>query len=96
MPTVTYAGATYPVAAGETVLEALLRHGHPIANLCRGGACHSCLLRADGPIPADAQRGLKATLVEQGYFLACSCVPEGDLRIEERGRGSFSPDEPNR
>jgi CDP-4-dehydro-6-deoxyglucose reductase len=86
MPSVTYAGATYPVASGETVLDALLRHGHPIANLCRGGACHSCLLRADGPIPAEAQRGLTATLVEQGYFLACSCVPERDLRILEAPR----------
>lgn len=85
MPSVTYAGVTCAVAPGETVLDTLLRHGHSIANLCRGGACHSCLLRADGPIPAEAQRGLTAALVAQGYFLACSCVPEGDLRIEPAG-----------
>jgi CDP-4-dehydro-6-deoxyglucose reductase, E3 len=86
MPTVTYAGASYPAAPGEAVLDTLLRQGLPIANSCRAGACQSCLLRAvNGPVPAIAQRGLKATLVEQGYFLSCVCVPASDLRIEPAG-----------
>src|SRR5688572_8656788 len=83
MASVIYAGASHAAAPGEAVLDTLLRHGVPIANSCRAGACQSCLLRATaGAIPAIAQRGLKATLVEQGYFLSCVCVPEGDLRIE--------------
>lgn len=83
MPSVNYAGTPYVAAPGEAVLDTLLRQGLPIANSCRAGACQSCLLRAvDGSIPAVAQRGLKATLVEQGYFLSCVCVPDGDLRIE--------------
>jgi CDP-4-dehydro-6-deoxyglucose reductase, E3 len=86
MPTVTYAGVPYALAPGEAVLDTLLRNGLPIANSCRAGACQSCLLRAvGGPVPAIAQRGLKATLVEQGYFLSCVCLPETDLRIEPAG-----------
>ena len=36
-------------------------------------------------VPAAAQQGLKATLVEQGYFLSCLCRPEGDLELEPAG-----------
>jgi CDP-4-dehydro-6-deoxyglucose reductase len=83
MPTVTYAGVPYDAAPGEAVLDTLLRHGVSISNSCRAGACQSCLLRAkSGTIPPHAQRGLKSTLIEQGYFLSCSLVPGGDLVIE--------------
>ena len=83
MPSVTFAGVSYASTPGEAVLDTLLRHGVPVSNSCRAGACQSCLLRASaGTIPPVAQRGLKATLVEQGYFLSCSCVPDGDLTIE--------------
>lgn len=68
------------------MLDALLRGGVPISNSCRAGACQSCLLRAArGSVPAAAQIGLKATLVEQGYFLSCVCRPEGDLLLEAAG-----------
>ena len=83
MPRVIYAGTAYDSAAGEAVLDTLLRHGVPISNSCRAGACQSCLLRAaSGTLAPQAQRGLKATLVEQGYFLSCSLVPQDDLVIE--------------
>lgn len=83
MPIVTYAGVSYAAAPGEAVLDTLLRHNVPVSNSCRAGACQSCMLRASaGTISPQAQRGLKATLVEQGYFLSCSMVPEDDLLIE--------------
>jgi NAD(P)H-flavin reductase/ferredoxin len=83
MPHVTYAGVSYAAAPGEAVLDTLLRHGVPISNSCRAGACQSCLLRArSGTLAPQAQRGLKSTLIEQGYFLSCSMVPEDDLVIE--------------
>jgi NAD(P)H-flavin reductase len=86
MPTVTYAGAAYQAAPDESVLDTLLRHGVPISNSCRAGACQSCLLRSAGTgVPAAAQRGLKSTLVEQGYFLSCVCLPEADLVVEPAG-----------
>jgi len=65
------------------VLDALLRHGIEIPHSCRVGACQSCLVRAStGAVPATAQTGLKSTLVEQGYFLACLCRPDDDLTLE--------------
>ncbi len=86
MPQLTYDGVTYRAAPGESVLDALLRQGVPIANSCRAGACQSCLLRANsGQVPAAAQVGLKSTLSEQGYFLACLCHPTEDLQLEEAG-----------
>lgn len=86
MPVLRYAGAAYEAAPGETVLEALERQGVAVSSSCRAGACQSCMLRAAcGDVPAAAQAGLKATLVEQGYFLACVCRPVGDLVLEEAG-----------
>ena len=86
MAVLTYGGGAYEAASGETVLEALLRQGVDVAHSCRAGACQSCLLRAAcGPVPKESQKGLKATLVEQGYFLACVCRPEGDLTLEPAG-----------
>jgi CDP-4-dehydro-6-deoxyglucose reductase, E3 len=80
---VIYAGVSYAAIAGEAVLDTLLRHDVAISNSCRAGACQSCLMRAtEGAVPAVAQRGIKATLVAQGYFLSCACVPATDLRIE--------------
>jgi len=86
MPRLTYSGTAYEAAPEESVLDALLRHGVPISNSCRAGACQSCILRAPrGAIPELAQRGLKATLIEQGYFLSCICRPGEDLLLEPAG-----------
>lgn len=86
MPSLTYAGVAYQAAPEETVLDTLLRNGVPVAHSCRAGACQSCLLRASGgQIPAAAQKGLKPTLIEQGYFHSCVCLPEGDLDLAEPG-----------
>jgi NAD(P)H-flavin reductase len=86
MPTYRYSGAAFAGAPGETVLDTLLRQGVAVPNSCRAGACQSCLLRAaEGPVPQAAQAGLKATLVEQGYFLSCLCRPDADLVLEPAG-----------
>lgn len=86
MAKLTYSGAVYETAAGETVLEALLRNGVEVSNSCRAGSCQSCLLRAaEGAVPEPARQGLKSTLVEQGYFLSCVCRPEADLVLEPAG-----------
>lgn len=67
---------------GESVLDALLRQRVDIPFSCRSGACHVCLQRcAKGKIPPVAQHGLRSELVEQGYFLACQCVPIEDMEI---------------
>ncbi|VAW52206.1 2-polyprenylphenol hydroxylase and related flavodoxin oxidoreductases / CDP-6-deoxy-delta-3,4-glucoseen reductase-like [hydrothermal vent metagenome] len=67
----------------ETVLEAFLRRGVVTPFSCRNGVCHTCLLRAvDAPPPKSSQRGIKATLIDKGYFLPCICKPEADMKIE--------------
>ena len=66
----------------ESVLDALLRHGVDADFLCRNGTCLTCMQRAvRGDIPGRAQKGLKDTLCQRGYFLPCVCFPEGDLKI---------------
>ncbi len=83
MPTLSYDGASYELKPGETVLDALLRGGVPVAHSCRTGACQSCLLRAcESTVPTKAQQGLKPALREQGYFLSCQLRPEQDLALQ--------------
>lgn len=83
MAIIHYAEREIPVTTGESALDALLSHGCEVPNSCRAGVCQSCLLRASaGRIPQQAQVGLKDTLRAQGYFLACRCHPEEDMRVE--------------
>ena len=79
---IRFGGADYDCAPGETVLDALLRHGLALAHSCRKGVCLSCALRApDGSVPAEAQAGLRPTLAAQGYFLSCLFAPESDVSV---------------
>src|SRR5689334_22319353 len=78
----SFEGREYEIAAGETVLECLHRHGQPIASMCRGGICQCCVLRAEsGEIPAVAQQGLKTPLKSRRLFMSCVCRPTGDLAV---------------
>lgn len=82
MATILFDCATYDCGDGETVLDALLRQGVDIPYSCKLGVCLSCLLKAEpDQIPAAAQDGLRDTLRERGYFLACQCQPEGALSV---------------
>lgn len=66
----------------ENVLNALLRQGIEIPFSCRSGVCHVCMQQChEGSIPPLAQKGLAPELVKEGYFLACQCVPIGDMQI---------------
>ncbi|MEE9425213.1 MAG: FAD-binding oxidoreductase [Methylococcales bacterium] len=84
MPTITYQGNEYPGFDGETVLDTFLRHGVKAEFSCRNGVCQVCMLRtANATIPADAQTGLRKSLVERDYFLACKYAPEADLEVNQ-------------
>ncbi|MEP7366064.1 MAG: 2Fe-2S iron-sulfur cluster-binding protein [Acidobacteriota bacterium] len=81
MARVSFDNSTYALKDGESVLDGLLRHGQRIPHSCKAGSCGSCVMRAvDGEVPAKAQAGLKDSWRERGYFLACVCKPEKDLR----------------
>jgi NAD(P)H-flavin reductase/ferredoxin len=86
MPTLQYQDLTYACAPGETVLDCLTRQGASVPSSCRSGVCQTCLMRATkGAPPAAAQAGLKLTLREQRYFLACLCKPQEDMQLALAG-----------
>ena len=79
---VAFEGREHDLAAGESVLECLERHGEQVASMCRAGVCQCCLLRAEsGEIPGIAQQGLKESWRAQGLFMPCVCRPTGDLQV---------------
>lgn len=86
MPQVSLDGASFLLEETETVLAGLERHGVSLPASCRAGVCQSCMMKLlEGSVPDAAQRGLQPTQRAQGLFLACSCVPEGDIAIEYPG-----------
>ncbi|MYM64565.1 2Fe-2S iron-sulfur cluster binding domain-containing protein [Pseudomaricurvus sp. HS19] len=83
MTVVTYEGAQFPVADGETVLDALLRAGQVVPYGCRAGVCHSCMMSADDAAPVrQAQAGLSDTQKALNYFLSCQCQPASPLEVK--------------
>lgn len=82
MADIVFEGQQYQLQDGESVLSCLLRHELEVPNSCRNGICQTCLLRAVSGKPTEtAQKGLKPALVQQGYFLACSCVPSQNMEV---------------
>lgn len=82
MTKVAFGGRAYECGESETVLEALLRHKLDVPYSCKKGVCLSCMLRViDGPIPEEAQVGIRDTLRTQGYFLPCICPGDHDLTV---------------
>jgi NAD(P)H-flavin reductase/truncated hemoglobin YjbI len=82
MRRVWYEGNSYSCRDGESVLDALLRHGQNIPFSCRSGSCLVCLQRCVAGTPtASSQRALKPSLQRAGYFLPCKCVPSDDLEL---------------
>jgi len=73
---------SYQCRKGETVLQVFMRHGVTVPFSCGNGICHACLQRCEnGHVPPKAQKGLRETLKEQGYFLTCKCIPDNDMKI---------------
>ena len=82
MPKITYQGKTYTCQADETVLDTLLRHDIQIANSCRAGLCHLCLMHClQGEVSEASQQDLKSSQKQLNHFLSCQCVPENDIEV---------------
>ena len=82
MSAITFQGSKYVLRDKESVLDGLLRHGVHIPSACRSGVCQSCMMRSvAGTPPASAQNGLRASLRERDYFLACRCRPAADMEV---------------
>ena len=83
MAHLNYQGSSINTREGETILDALLRQGISIPFSCRNGICHVCMQHCvKGSIPHAAQHGLRQELRDQGYFMACKCIPLEDMEIE--------------
>jgi len=83
---VTCDGKHIETASGESVLDALQRSGFQVSSSCRAGACQSCLVQLTrGPVPERAQLGLKPSLRELGFLLACQAVPNEDIEVSLAG-----------
>lgn len=92
MARITFDNASYDCKENESVLDCLTAHGVPVPSSCKAGLCQTCLMRAvSGRVPPESQKGLKSTLIEQNYFLACSCTPSEDLEVAlpEAGKGKI-------
>lgn len=85
--TLKSSGRQFPVAAGETVLEAAQRAGVALPYSCRAGACGSCkaiLLRGRCEYPRNPPRALNADALAHHAVLLCQAVPTSDLLLEAR------------
>lgn len=82
-PAVHVDGRALRIQSGESVLETLERAEVDVPSGCRSGTCCKCMLQVEAgqAAPAGSQRGLRPTLVSEGYFLSCQAKPTGDLRI---------------
>lgn len=90
MPSIQFEEKIYQSNTDESVLDCLLRHDQDVPSSCRSGICQTCLMRAvEGTPSAPSQKGLKPALVEQNYFMACSCVPTGDMKIALPNTATF-------
>ncbi|TCI06528.1 2Fe-2S iron-sulfur cluster binding domain-containing protein [Dyella soli] len=85
--TIQSTGRHFPVAPGETVLEAAQRAGIALPYSCRAGVCGSCkatLLAGHCSYPRNPPVALSGTNPAQHAILLCQAVPTGDLVIEAR------------
>jgi ferredoxin-NADP reductase/ferredoxin/truncated hemoglobin YjbI len=83
MVKIVFEGARYRAEPGESVLDALIRGGANLAFSCRKGSCHTCLLQCVAGDPgADATRGLRKGLADEGMFLPCRSLPSSDIEVQ--------------
>ncbi len=79
---IDFEGRALSCRTDETLLDAQLRQGEDVPFSCKRGICHVCLQHCEeGPIPAEAQAGLRPTLAQDGYFLPCVCRPQAAMRV---------------
>lgn len=82
MSIIRFDNQNYQASSDETLLDTLLKQGVDFPYSCKNGTCQSCLTKlVDGDVSAEAQKGLKPTLVAKNCFLACQCRPKSDITI---------------
>ena len=80
-------GKRFPVAVGETVLDAARRAGLALPYSCLSGVCGSCkatLVSGDCHYPLNPPSALNPAEVARHQVLLCQAVPLGDIVIAAR------------
>lgn len=74
-------GATVPVVAGQTLLEAARAAGIVLRSACRNGTCRECLAKlVEGRVRYRVDwPGLASDERAEGLTLPCVALPEGDV-----------------
>ncbi len=89
--TLSPSGHVVQAQAGETILEAALRAGHPLPYGCRNGACGSCKGKViTGTVDHGLSQDSALSPAERvlGMALFCQAHPLSDLHIECREIGA--------
>ncbi|MFF8533974.1 1,2-phenylacetyl-CoA epoxidase subunit PaaE [Streptomyces sp. NPDC015532] len=69
-------GGTWPVQAGESLLDAVLRNRPDAPYACKGGVCGTCrAFLVSGEVRMDRNFALEPEETEAGYVLACQSHP---------------------
>ncbi|MFT6985155.1 MAG: 2Fe-2S type ferredoxin [Psychromonas sp.] len=79
-----YQGAAVTVTGDnqQLLLDQAEQAGIDIPYSCRGGQCGSCKVKLiEGEVMTLNNQGLSEAEIEQGYILACSCIPLSDITI---------------
>ncbi|MFD9904449.1 1,2-phenylacetyl-CoA epoxidase subunit PaaE [Streptomyces sp. NPDC059063] len=79
--TVTLDGrsGTWPVRAGESLLDTVLRNRADAPFACKGGVCGTCrAFKVSGDVRMDRNFALEPEETEAGYVLACQSHPTTD------------------
>ncbi len=75
-------GATAPIAAGQTLLEAAESAGVPIESLCRAGICGTCRVRViEGNVDCTSD-ALSPDELAQGFVLACVATARSGCTLD--------------
>lgn len=70
---------------GETMLDALERHGYSVESSCRAGTCGTCRLRVLAGQTRGPTDGLTPAERAGGYVLSCVAEPVGDVTLAPHG-----------
>ena len=71
---------TFYAPVGTTLLEALESNKVPVTVACRAGVCGCCKTKVvSGEYTVSSTMTLTDAEIAEGYVLACSCQPQGDL-----------------
>ncbi|HET9112046.1 MAG TPA: 2Fe-2S iron-sulfur cluster-binding protein [Ktedonobacterales bacterium] len=87
-------GAVLQASAGETLLEALERHGYEADFSCRAGSCGTCRLKVlSGQVRNSDGQALTPAERAAGYVESCVAQPVGEVTIALDGVAALAPNQ---